>query len=300
MKDKNKKEIIVVCRDAGGAEVVGAYVSKNIGRFKFTSFADGPAEKVFSRRKISFEKVSNDKQSAIGIFDRHANAGFLLSGTSAGGSPLERLFITEAKKRGIKTTVYLDHWVNYRERFGYPGKDWRKNLPAEIWVGDKEAEILAKRFFRIPIKFVKNLYFEEMKKGVEESSGRKGKRSILFLGEPPHGQRVLEKFLKVLTNNKKGFTITVRPHPSEKSEDYEEIFRKFAKMPVKISENRTLFEDIARSSIVVGVESMALVVALLVGRKAISFMPGIAGKCRLPFGSIEKIRTPIGLKNIIQ
>jgi len=60
---------------------------------------------------------------------------------------------------------FIDHWVNYRERFGYPLKNWKNNLPDEIWAGDKYAFLIAKKLFNkiLPIKLVKNPYFKEIK-----------------------------------------------------------------------------------------------------------------------------------------
>ena len=44
--------------------------------------------------------------------------------------------------------VYLDHWMNYRERFGYPSQGWQKNVPAELWVGDSHALTLVKKDYQ--------------------------------------------------------------------------------------------------------------------------------------------------------
>ena len=51
-------------------------------------------------------------------------------------SNLEKYVINQCKKMQIKTIVFIDHWVNYIERFLYNGK---VSVPDEIWVSDEYA-----------------------------------------------------------------------------------------------------------------------------------------------------------------
>ncbi len=299
MKTRVKNKIIVVAHDAGGAEVVGAYVNKNAKRYNFSSYISGPAEKVFARRAIVFQPAPTSIMAVRQIFDREIGISLLLAATSGKHSVIERLFVVEAKRHGIKSAVYLDHWVNFRERFGYPGKNWRENLPDEIWVGDQAARLLAKKLFKRPIILVPNLYFEEMKKQIKQFSQAES-NSILFLGEPPHGPMVLKKFLSVLSEPKINCKIIIRPHPRELPSQYWAIVESSpSAVPVEISLNRSLAEDMGQSRLVVGIESLALAVAALAGKPAVSFRPGLAGQCRLPFRQIIKIKTAAALSKII-
>jgi len=165
MKRKNK--ILVVSHDAGGSEVISAYVKAEKKKFDFICYVAGPAKKIFQRKKI--KKIvllpNNLPQSTIRkILKKNSNVEALLLDTSWESS-LEIKFLKEAKKSGIRTIAFLDHWINYRERFGYPYKAWKKNLPDEIWVGDKYAFNLAKKKFPgIKISLVPNPYFKEIRR----------------------------------------------------------------------------------------------------------------------------------------
>ncbi|PIT93554.1 hypothetical protein COU00_03730, partial [Candidatus Falkowbacteria bacterium CG10_big_fil_rev_8_21_14_0_10_43_11] len=158
-----KRTVITVCHDAGGAEIISAYVKANNSKAKFVCLALGPARKIFLRKKLGDLLISKKFDAEI-IFKKFL-PDFLLTGTSW-ASGIEFKYVKQAKKLGVKTAVYLDHWTNYRERFGYPRLGWENNLPEEIWVGDKYALELAKRKFigKIKLRLVENLYFKEVKK----------------------------------------------------------------------------------------------------------------------------------------
>ena len=64
--------------------------------------------------------------------------------------------------------------------------------------------------------------------------------------------------------------ITLRPHPSEKIKKYNWI-KKFDKVNLKFSKNKSLLEDIFYSDIVVGCETMAMVIALLAKKESCDF-----------------------------
>ena len=78
------------------------------------------------------------------------------------GSDLEREVIKIALDKKIRVAAYLDHWVNYLERFLQNGTFI---LPDEIWTGDEVALNLARIIFgNTPVRLVKNEYFESVKK----------------------------------------------------------------------------------------------------------------------------------------
>ena len=61
------------------------------------------------------------------------------TGTS---SDYEKKAMLLARKYNKKVITYLDHWVEYRERFMIRNKIFR---PDEIWVSDKYAFKIAKK-----------------------------------------------------------------------------------------------------------------------------------------------------------
>jgi hypothetical protein len=75
--------------------------------------------------------------------------------------------------------------------------------------------------------------------------------------------------------------VLIRPHPSEQIEKYAWTKKEF-KLPIELAGNRSLFEEILDCDVIVGCESMAMVVALLAGKKVVSSIPPGGRPCVLP------------------
>ena len=123
--------ICIVCHDAGGAEILSSWALKQSE--SLICVLDGPAISIFQRKNVIFEK--RNLKDAINKSD------WIICGTSW-QSNLEKNAIIYANKINRKVVSFLDHWVNYRERFILKGKI---HLPSEIWVGDNEAKIIARK-----------------------------------------------------------------------------------------------------------------------------------------------------------
>jgi hypothetical protein len=83
--------------------------------------------------------------------------------------------------------------------------------------------------------------------------------------------------------------IVIRAHPSEPAQKYAWA-RDRVSVRVDVSEGSPLIEDIAAADIVVGCESMAMVVALLAGKRVISAIPPGGHPCALPHPEIELLQ----------
>jgi hypothetical protein len=291
-------KILVVSHDAGGAEVVSAWVKKN-NFHQYAYYLLGPAQSVFSR-KLTGIKILDCNDLELSRFD------LVLTGTSW-SSELERRMILQAKENGVKSAACLDHWTNYRERFGYPAENWLEHLPDEIWCGDEYAMRISSDC-GIPaqkLRFVENQYFVQIKEEAEAYSHEVIPESILYVCEPvsehmekEHGDEfylgyneftAMEFFLKtLLKSDKHSNPITIRLHPSEKEKKYDRIITIFGKdLQIGISKNAHLYEDIQHAETVVGCESMALVVALLLNKKVFTVIPPKGVPCRLPHAEIQ-------------
>jgi hypothetical protein len=94
--------------------------------------------------------------------------------------------------------------------------------------------------------------------------------------------------------------LVVRLHPAEPRGKYDDLFARVGPaIDVRVSERATLLEDIAAVPIVIGIESMALVIAVLCGKKAISVFPDARGRCSLPFPEIVKLKDGEGLADFL-
>jgi len=296
-----KRNILVVCHDAGGAEVVSAYVKKNISEYSFKCVAIGPAEKIFKRKGLS--RVMIYKPEANALLNKEDYFQMVLCGTSGESSKLESVFIKKAKSTGIKSIAYLDHWINYKERFGYPSKNWQKNIPDELWVADNYALILAKKLFKkTKIKLVKNLYLKEIKREYNKEK-RKFKlkpQNILFMSEPLGTARssnklsdehvILENIFNRVSEDNNAHHLVIAYHPKEKKDKYDALIKKYKNKITIQKQSKSRTKDLVRAKLVIGMKSMALVVALMCGKKVISYLPGKADVCILPFKDIIRIK----------
>lgn len=291
-------KILVVSHDAGGAEVVSAWVKKN-SFHQYAYYLLGPAQSIFSR-KLTGIKILDRNELDLSRFD------LVLTGTSW-SSELERRMILQAKENRVKSAAYLDHWINYRERFGYPAENWLEHLPDEIWCGDEYAMRISSDC-GIPaqkLRFVENQYFLQIKEEAEAYFHEVIPESILYICEPvsehmekEHGDEfylgyneftAMDFFLNTLLSSAKRYhPITIRLHPSEMKGKYDRIVTFFeSDLQIGISNDVHLYEDVQRAETVVGCESMALVVALLLNKKVFTVIPPQGVPCRLPHAEIQ-------------
>ncbi|MBI5221208.1 MAG: hypothetical protein HY979_00175, partial [Candidatus Magasanikbacteria bacterium] len=215
-------------------------------------------------------------------------------------------FIVAAKKQGLPSITFMDHWVNYRERFGFPNRRWQNNLPDEIWVGDQYAYKLAKFFFNSKsIKLKKNWYFKEIKDGYRLINNKVKSKAdkILLISEPfnsavnyygdKKNKKTSEFYIMDTLIDKlgpSGRPVVIRLHPSEEQEKYQTIINKYkSKFDVKISSGKDPIVDLAQAKYVIGMESAFLVLSALCGKKTFSYIPGNEYRCPLPFKNIIKI-----------
>lgn len=305
MTSKKRKNILVVSHDAGGAQIISAYVKKFNNTYNFKCLVLGPALPIFKKKGI---KNLLDKNMASKLIKNKA-VNLVLTGTSW-GSPIELEMIQSAKRESIPSTAYLDHWVNYRERFGYPSKNWKNNLPDELWVGDKYAFTLAKKFFSIPVKRVPNFYFQEIKEKYKSIKKRikpeKGK--ILFMDEPMSkslGKKnnfdefsTLKALLDYFSQRRLKNSLVICYHPSSQQDKYNKLLLRYPKVKIE-KQGKEILKDLAQSFLVIGMTSMILAVAAICKKKVISFIPNKSVMCPLPFLEIIKIRSTKELDKIV-
>ena len=294
-----KQELIgIVCHDAGGAEIVSSFVlQKNI---KVEYCLEGPAIEIFERK---FGSIKNNSLSDI-----VNKVDWFLCGTSWKSS-LEINAIVEAKKKGKKVVSFIEHWVNYSARFNCDGV---KILPDEIWVGDIYAKKIAEKSFPgLQIKLIDNPYLLEVKESLKKLKPSKElikKRIALYLCENTsdhmllqHGDAnylgynehdALQFFLDNVDKVDRDIdTIVIRLHPSEYESKEKYTWAKNHPINVScnilFSEEKNLMQDIVDCVIVIGAETMAMVVGIIAGKRVISSIPEEGRKCVLPFSEIE-------------
>lgn len=289
-----KKTVLIVSHDAGGAEILSAWVRKN-NQYHYFYFLEGPAVRVFQSKIENFMNHSDEELLSLVL-----KSDFVLSSTSW-TSDLERNAIRISKENGIRVVSYLDHWIHYQERFMLNGNSV---LPDEIWVGDRYAETIAAQYFPSHlIKYEENQYFLEVLEKIKIFSYKKASNddaiNILFLEQPiDNASRYLQSHKKELSFSERDVfrlfiksiqmaqkkvkinKIFIRPHPSSGERFSDDLLKNyFNDIDIQLSDEPDLILDCMRSDWVVGAFSMAMVIALLAGKKVFSCVPGEIASC---------------------
>jgi hypothetical protein len=291
--------IAVVSHDAGGAEILSSWLRQNIQPYCLV--LSGPAITIFQRKLGNIE--IHPLADAIEMCD------WVLCGTSW-QSNLEKQANVQGKAAGKKVIAFLDHWVNYPERFRL---DSETVLPDEIWVGDMDAKIIAQKIFpEIKVVLTPNPYFKDLQielQEIQESSNGSAQCSVLYVCEPIREHALLtygnerywgyteEDALLFFLKNIDALGVAVgeikiRPHPSECKTKYD--WARWENLFVtEIASTKSLMEQILEADIVVGCGSMAMVVALLAKKRVISSIPFGGKVCELPQADIEHLQVLI-------
>lgn len=288
--------IAIVSHDAGGAEVLSSYVRQE--QLSALFVLAGPAKTIFKRKLGDLPETNLEE--AI------KEAEYVLAGTGW-QSDLEYEAISLSKVYGKKCISFIDHWVNYPERFVRKGITC---LPDEIWVGDGTALTLARRTFPSTlVNLVPNPYFKEMIEQATHLPSRikSDSLNILYVTEPlsTHASqsfgrsnyfgyteydalRYLLSQIRFLGD--KIHQVIIRPHPAEPTGKYNWCIQEF-NLPIQIGGGvKTLLEEIHQSDVVVGCQSMAMVVGILLGKKVYCSIPHGGAPCALPHSEIIHLK----------
>ncbi len=288
--------IAIVSHDAGGAEILSSWLRQN--QQPHCLVLEGPAISIF-QRKLGVCEVYQLSQ-AIELCD------WVLCGTSWQSS-LEKEAIFLAKAVGKKVVTFLDHWANYTERFQLDGK---MVLPNEIWVGDVDALLIAQNLFTgVQVTLHPNPYlidFQVEMETIQSSSIYSKPGSVLYICEPirehallEHGNELYwgyteEDALQFFLQNIDALgsivvEINIRPHPSERTSKYDWV-RLANSLVSEINSTKSLVQQLVEADVVLGCESMAMVVALMAKKRVISAIPPGGKVCSLPQAGIEHLQ----------
>ena len=290
-------KISIISHDAGGAEYLSSWAKHQNQKINFV--LEGPAINIF-KKKIPYINL-------ISLDEALKSSDVFICGTSW-QSDIEKKSILIGKKYGKLTISFLDHWVNYEERFLYKG---RIILPDQIWVSDGYALKIAKNIFpNSEVKLKRNYYLNDIKENYLKKFGdkknfKKDSFKVLFTAENikdhaflKYGDErywgyteddAIKYFLENLRSLKLNINeIKIRPHPSDPTDKYFWALKN--KLVKSINSNKSLIEDIASVDIVAGCESMAMVSALFLKKKVISCIPPEGRKCSLPHDRIIHLR----------
>jgi hypothetical protein len=270
----------VAAHDAGAANMLVQWVKTARHRPELACM-DGPALKIWER-ELGRADIVDVAQLA------DCDAKVLVSGTGW-ASDLEHDARRIAAGAGITNVAVIDHWVNYQARFERNGQTV---LPDTIVVGDDIARDLAVAAFPgIPVETWPNLYIqaEVAAAGPVPQAG-----DTLFVAEPARslwGRDTQGEFQALdwfESHAPAGETaIRLRPHPSDPPGKYDAWID--GKNRWALDDSPDLATALRRAGHVVGMNSMAMVVALEAGRRVSCAIPPWGPPCALPHPSIARI-----------
>lgn len=282
--DTLPQPLAVALHDAGAANIAIAWCAAAASPPERIWVA-GPAEALWEARFGREAMVAGPE----GLLD---GARSLLSGTGW-ASDLEHRARVEAARRGIRSIAVIDHWVNFPARFE---RDGERQLPDEVWVGDEYALGIAERSFpNTRVAHHPNLYLQEQ---ADRAGPVPGDGDILFVAEPARsdwgaGKPGEFQALDYFMSHRLEFGIPphaamrLRPHPSDSEGKFDSWIA--AHEAVTLDRSTDLSAALRDARWVVGMNSMALVVAARSGRTAISALPPNAPPCVLPHEAIQRL-----------
>ncbi len=301
--EPHAKRILVVAHDAGAAEVIAAWVAHH-PEHQYTFLIEGPARQVFMRRcQITASSDVTQLESLVRASD------LILCGTGWASQRAQDI-IRVGRELSCRTAVYLDHWNEYRRRFEIAG---RVELPDEVWVGDPYAFAIAEQ--ELPgasIRLEPNLYLADMADAIADLASTAPARSgegwrVLYLGEAVreaadsyNGHNVfgcseieaLEAFLQYLMDTQTHVAqVLLRLHPAEARDKYDAVIERWSNTFAisKGQPTQTLAEDIAWSEWVVGLDTMAMAIAVTAGRRVSTTIPPHGRPPTIPLPGIERL-----------
>ena len=268
----NAKRIGIAANDAGGAEQI-SWLIRNLPH-KIVAYIDGPAKQIFENSGVHFERATQ--------LGELMNCDLLITG-SGWMSQLEVLAIKEAKIQNVPCITFLDHWVNYIERFG----EDKSCHPQIIAVTNSAALQMAQDKF--PDKVVWIFPDFQIESYVEEIQGIKNfPTSVLILLEPtsnlnldfPVNDANIEYLIESAISLKRARglkSIVIRPHPSQKFDlSIAKILEKYDE-EIEISKSAMLLEDLKNSEVVLGFNSYGLYISSQCGITSFSYYAGKLG-----------------------
>ena len=267
------KSIGVASYDAGGANLLNSLVKK-FTQINFLLYVDGPALNIFDAEnstKIEDESLFLEK------------VDFLLLGT--GTTNFEKKILSKAISNNILTASFLDHFVNFKERFLLNSSNV---YPDYCFVSDENALKIAKDelYPYDQIYLCENYYIESIKDVLINTDAESD--TVLYIlenikedwGDLLPWEIAFNNFYNNFFIKKNYYrNIIVRPHPK----DDISIYSSLSKYNEIIFDTKPSgIDSLTKVNTVVGVESYFLYLAKNLGFTVYSSLPNEIRAPRLP------------------
>lgn len=300
-----KPRILVLANDAGGANLLKSiiHIEGNLASWTVCTPEGSPASKIF-KGNDGFEHL---------LLDHPASLDAILSTKpdllifNPGWNPFPRDFISEKKELGFPIAALLDHWIDYEKRLHEDDADY-------FIVCDNHAFDTASSASLSPILKLNNYHFKELEDfDLKSENGTPTGNDLLFLsqtislhdkikpGSDPgftylglEEGKVIEDLLENFDQIAAEFQVTgirFRLHPSETEFRHHRLTNRFPSIPISIenSYSRILAESAKDAGVVMGINSMAIYEAHVLGRPAFAIRPLPSTSITIPIPETQKL-----------
>jgi hypothetical protein len=276
-------KVAFVVEDAGGARAVLPVVREVAS----ATLLLGPAAADVARSmgmQVEPERVVTTVEDVERQLTDVANADVVVTGSTCWGLRMEARAVRAAREARRASLTVVDFWSNYRERLSFPGEDDWNALPTCLAVVDDKmrSDLLKLHPPEVRLEVTGSPAFDEL---FDRQALPRGD-VVTFLSQPIQalygdGLGYTERSILVTLAGacrELGYPLQVKPHPRE---DAKALATLAESLGVTMAEG-TLSACFARSFAVVGMTTMGLVEAALVGRRAFSVQLGRVGEDALP------------------
>ena len=275
-----KKFIIFSLEQAGGIDALSPVIIKIQENKKIKSLVllqDKDIYRYAKERGLKNLNLIRSFSKLEDILEKNSPSTiFTDTNSSSYENSLNKRIIKLAKDWNIPSACYVDCWANYKIRFG----EELESVPDYVLaIDDEMRDDLGK--IGIPKNIVKvfgSPRFDIFSKFKEET----GKDVIVFYSETFEGKKMSEKnvFKDVIEAIEKYYPekkIIIKFHPSrEKNKNkYDHIIKKSSLTIRKVKNQEDLRKLSKKAELVIGMRSIALFDAALMGKKVISYQPGL-------------------------
>ncbi|MCO1603806.1 hypothetical protein [Desulfosporosinus nitroreducens] len=266
------KKIILLAHDPGGYDALFSVVERmQQESVPLEFYCIGPAAKLNPSNAVSESRVVQEIQSML----LEKKMSGLVTGTSW-GNRLELKAIAACKEVQIPTISILDYWSNYQARFK---DDLGKFIYPDTYIVMDELAAQEARQEGVPSNILKVLGHPGLDKYILQRKKTMffgNKKKLLFLSQPLSAlygqelgyteQQVLEDCLLAVQGND-DYSLSVKFHPKDDPN--------WKGRYTDISEDGALLDIMTEYDLIIGMNTMGLLHAVLMGIPAISYQPNL-------------------------
>jgi hypothetical protein len=300
-----KPRILVLANDAGGANLLKSIIriERALACWTVCTPENSPASKVFE----GMNGIEHLLLQHCGSLDEILSTRIDLLLFNPGWNSFPREAIAGKKELGFPVAALLDHWIDYEKRLHEDDADY-------FIVCDNHAFDTASSASLSPILKLNNYHFKELEDfDLKSENGTPTGNDLLFLSQTIslHDKikpgidpgftylgleegKVIEDLLENFDQIAAEFQVTgirFRLHPSETEFRHHQLVHRVPSIPISIenSSSRILAESAKDAGVVMGINSMAIYEAHVLGRPAFAIRPLPSTSITIPIPEAQKL-----------